>query len=310
MKMKIKKILVIIAHRGIGDLIYHLPLLRSLSKKYETKIDLLSNEVNKAKEVYKNENFVNSINYFNFERGKLYKFIFNFFKLLKIINSYNSDYTIITSQSTRLTLPLIFSNSKKKYIYGRNKFFLKKKNYFNYTSSFNLQRYSKEIGLTVEKENFFLKRRVFKNYLNKKDIFLSVDSHHNQNNWPLNNFILLTNKLLETKCNIYINFSKNNLNYLRVFKKHFGNDCRIKYTYQKSICEIISIIEKSTYIIGNESGPVCIGATLKKKVHSIYLPIYTKPESKIISNKIFYYNANLISKEKIIKKIHDFIKKN
>ena len=308
--MKIKKILVVIAHRGIGDLIYHLPLLRSLSKKYETKIDLLSNKVNKAKDVYKDENFVNSINYFNFERVKLYKFIFNFFKLLKIINSYNSDYTIITSQSTRLTLPLIFCNSKKKYIYGRNKFFLKKKNCFNYTSSFNLQRYSKEIGLTVEKENFFLKRRLFKNYLNKKDIFLSVDSHHNQNNWPLNNFILLTNKLLETKYNIYINFSKNNLDYLKVFKKHFRNNCRIKYTYQKSICEIISIIEKSTYIIGNESGPVCIGATLKKKVHSIYLPIYTKPESKIISNKIFHYNANLISKEKIIKKIHDFIKKN
>ena len=111
--MKIKKILVIIAHRGIGDLIYHLPLLRSLSKKYETKIDLLSNEVNKAKEVYKDENFVNSINYFNCDRVKFYKFILNFFKLIKIINSYNSDYTIITSLSTRLTLPLIFSNSKK-----------------------------------------------------------------------------------------------------------------------------------------------------------------------------------------------------
>jgi ADP-heptose:LPS heptosyltransferase len=164
--------------------------------------------------------------------------------------------------------------------------------------------YSNEKMLIESYDNYL------KNYLNKKDIFLSVDSHHNQNNWPLNNFILLTNKLLETKCNIYINFSKNNLNYLRVFKKHFGNDCRIKYTYQKSICEIISIIEKSTYIIGNESGPVCIGATLKKKVHSIYLPIYTKPESKIISNKIFYYNSNLICKEIIIKKILDSIKKN
>lgn len=306
--MRIKKILVIIAHRGIGDLIYHLPLLRSLSKKYETKIDILSNRVNKAKEVYKYENFINSINYFNYDRNKLYKSIFNFFKFIKIINSYNSDYTIITSHASRLTFPLIFSNSKIKYIYGRNKFFLKEKNFFYYTSSFNLQRYSKKIGLTVEKENFFLKRRLFKNFLNKKNIFLSVDSHHNHNNWPLNNFILLTNKLLETKYKIYINFSKNNLNYLHIFKKHFKNNHRIKYTYKKSISEIISIIEKSTYVIGNESGPVCIGASLKKKVHSIYLPTYTKPESRIISNKIFYHNANLISKEKIVRRILDLIK--
>ena len=161
--MMIKKILVIIAHRGIGDLIYHLPLLRSLSKKYETKIDLLCNRVNKAKEIYRDENFINSINYFNYDRNKLYKSIFNFFKFIKIINSYNSDYTIITSHASRLTVPLIFSNSKIKYIYGRNKFFLKEKNFFNYTSSFNLQRYSKKIGLSVEKENFFLKRKLFKN---------------------------------------------------------------------------------------------------------------------------------------------------
>lgn len=308
--MKIKKILVIIPHRGIGDLVYHLPLLRCLSKKYETKIDLLCNEVNRAKEVYKDENFINTIKYFNCDRVKLYEFIFNFLKLTKIINSYNSDYTIITSPATRFALPLIFSNSKKKIIYGRNKFFFKKKNSFNCTSSINLQKYSKEIGLNVEKENFFLKRSLFKNYLNKKNIFLSVDSHHNQNNWPLDNFILLTNKLLVTRYKIYVNFSKNNLNYLRIFKKHFKNNHHIKYTYKKSISEIISIIEKSTYVIGNESGPVCIGATLKKKVHSIYSPIYTAPESKIISNKIFYYNSNLISKDKIIRRILNSIKKN
>ena len=268
----------------------------------------MCNRVNKAKEIYRDENFINSINYFNYDRNKLYKSIFNFFKFIKIINSYNSDYTIITSHASRLTLPLIFSNSKIKYIYGRNKFFLKEKNFFNYTSSFNLQRYSKKIGLSVEKENFFLKRKLFKNYLNKKNIFLSVDSHHNQNNWPLNNFILLTNKLLETKHKIYINFSIKNYHYLKIFKNYFKNNHLIQYTYKKTISEIISIIEKSTYVIGNESGPVCIGASLKKKVHSIYLPIYTKPESKIISNKIFYHNANLISKEKIVRRILDLIK--
>ena len=206
-------------------------------------------------------------------------------------------------------MPLIFSNSKKKIIFGLNKFYFKDKNFFNYSSSVNLQRYSRKIGLATEKENFFLTRKFFKSDL-KKNIFLSVDSHHNQNNWPLNNFILLTNKLLETKYKIYINFSINNYHYLKIFKNYFKNNNLIQYTYKKTISEIISIIQKSTHVIGNESGPVCIGASVKKKVHSIYLPIYTKPESKIISNKISYYNANLICKEKIIKKIIDSVKKN
>ena len=52
-----KNILVIIGARGIGDLVYHLPLLRSLYKSYNQKLIILSNKVNQAKEVYKNENF-------------------------------------------------------------------------------------------------------------------------------------------------------------------------------------------------------------------------------------------------------------
>ena len=306
----IKKILVIIAHRGIGDLIYHLPLLRSLNKKYNIKLDLLTNEVNKAKEIYKNENFINSIKYFNNNRVGFFKFILKFNRFRKIINSYNADYTILTTRATRLVLPLIFSNSKKKIIYGFDKFFFKDKNFYNYTSSKYLQKFSKKIGLTVEKENFFLTRKNFKISLNKKKIFLSVDSHHNQNNWPLDNFISLSKKLLENNYKIYINFSKSNIYYLKIFKKHFKKNNLIKFTHKDSISKIISIIDQCTHVIGNESGPVCIGASLKKKVHSIYLPIYTNPESNIISKKIAYYNANLMPNKIIIKNIINSIKKN
>ena len=52
-----KNILVIIGGRGIGDLIYHLPLLKSLYKTYKKKIFILSNKTNQARQVYKNENY-------------------------------------------------------------------------------------------------------------------------------------------------------------------------------------------------------------------------------------------------------------
>ena len=56
-------------------------------------------------------------------------------------------------------------------------------------------------------------------------------------------------------------------------------------------------------IVGNESGPVCLGASLKKEVHSIYIPVHTRPESQVISKNINYYNTNLISQKEIINKI-------
>ena len=56
-------------------------------------------------------------------------------------------------------------------------------------------------------------------------------------------------------------------------------------------------------IIGNESGPICLAASYKKEVHSIYLPIYTQPESQVISNKTFYYNTEKESDEAITSRI-------
>ena len=74
-----KKTLVIIAARGIGDLIYHLPLLRSLYESYKNKLTIISNAVNHSKEVYKYENFYENIIEFDNTR-------FGFFKTLVTIN--------------------------------------------------------------------------------------------------------------------------------------------------------------------------------------------------------------------------------
>ena len=56
--------------------------------------------------------------------------------------------------------------------------------------------------------------------------------------------------------------------------------------------KIMEIINSCKFVVGNETGPICLGASLKKEVHSIYLPIHTKPESQIIKNDNFYYNAD------------------
>ena len=59
------KILLIIPYRGIGDLIFHIPLIRGLYRKYNSRINILTNQVNRAKNLLRNEKTVNKIFYLN-----------------------------------------------------------------------------------------------------------------------------------------------------------------------------------------------------------------------------------------------------
>ena len=63
-----KKIILVIPYRGIGDLIFHLPLIRGLYNKYKSKIIIVTNSANKAKSLLKKEVSVKKIDYINFER--------------------------------------------------------------------------------------------------------------------------------------------------------------------------------------------------------------------------------------------------
>ena len=72
-----KNILVIVGHRGIGDLIYHLPLLRSLHQTYKKKIVLISNKINKAKDVYRYEKFYSEILEFDHNRYSFINYLYS-----------------------------------------------------------------------------------------------------------------------------------------------------------------------------------------------------------------------------------------
>ena len=301
-----KKTLVIIAARGIGDLIYHLPLLRSLYESYREKLIILSNKVNHSKEVYKLENFYKEI--IEFENTR-----FPFFKTLKvikniknIINKCNVDQLILTANSRRLMIPVYLSNVKNKIIFGKGSFFFNKNNkYQNLTHADKIMRYTEDLNLSNKINNFFLTKPNFKNVDNfqKKHIFINIDSHHDQNNWNIKNYINIIFQLLSYDINIYINFSPSKLHFLKLLPKEIINSNKVTLTHNKTISEIIQIINYCDSVVGNESGPICLAASFKKEVHSIYLPIHTKPESQIISDKTIYYNAEKESDETITIKI-------
>ena len=303
------KIAVIIGARGIGDLIYHLPLLKSLHQSYNEKLIIFSNRANKAKEVFKDEKFFKKIIYIDNHRYNPIVTIINSFKFKSFLNSYKIERIILTSNAKRLILPVLMSNAKIKNFFGTGKFLLTKdKKNDHLTVSERLLKYTAELDLPKKIWDFNLTINS-QNIENKKNIFISVDSHHDQNNWSLVNYLKIINALKKDH-KIFLNFSPNKKEILKFFldrKIFFKN---IVFTHKKNISQIIEIIKKCQYVIGNESGPVCLGASFRKKVHAIYLPIHTKPESKIIFKKNKYYNASKIKPNFIIKKIINSIKLN
>ena len=301
------KIIVVSGARGIGDLIYQLPLLRSLYLTYKTKLILISNEVNKSKEVYKYEDFYSEIINFDNTRYSIFKTFGKIKSFLNLLNNFSPDLLILTSNATRLMLPVYLSNAKKKIIFGTKNFLLiKDKTNNHFTNCEKLITYTKNLDLEIKNNSFFLnfpKIESIEKNINDNKIFISIDSHHDQNNWSIENFIKIAKILIKQNKKIFFNFSPNKKHFLDKIPELIKHDNNCTFVYQKSITELIEIINSCSVIIGNESGPICLGASLKKKVHSIYIPIHTKPESQVIGGNVTYYNTDLLKDDEIIKNI-------
>tara|TARA_A100001015_G_scaffold293780_1_gene370810 strand:- start:1909 stop:2790 length:882 start_codon:yes stop_codon:yes gene_type:complete len=291
-----KKIVIIIPYRGIGDLIFHIPFFKGLYLKYKSKLIVFTNSANKAKNILRNEFYIKKIKYLNFQRENQIK---NSYLLLKEINDIKSDLCILTASSKRLILPLLISNAKKK-------IFFKKENTKD-LSQYIFKQSKKNFSNIQFKNNYALK---FNKRINKKKVFISIDSHHDTNNWDENNYILLVKKMIKSPKfqNIYINFAPSKIKQFCQILNEFSNQKKISFTYNKNFDDIIKIINNSYYVIGNESGPICIAASLKKKIHSIYFPKYTNRSSKTIYRNVSFYNTNTIKPmdiiSKILKRIH------
>ena len=108
------KIVLINPYRGIGDLIFHLPLIKGLFNKYNKRIILLTNKSSKAKDLFEKEKELSTIKYINFDRENIFS---NSIRLIKEINYLKPNIVILSANSKRLIIPILFSKSQKKNIF-------------------------------------------------------------------------------------------------------------------------------------------------------------------------------------------------
>ncbi len=66
------KICIVYTHHKLRDLIWQLPYIKAISEHHKIDVDLILREKTQAKNILKDLNHINTINYNNFRKGIYY----------------------------------------------------------------------------------------------------------------------------------------------------------------------------------------------------------------------------------------------
>ena len=129
------KILAIQNRMGIGDMIIYLPFVEAISKKYNTKVDILVKENSKASEILKDNRYVGEI--INLDRTNKNKKgthdgIFGSISLANQLKKYNFEKVFIFNSSLRYKLICKLASIKEIHQYP---LFKKKKPAYYFSST-------------------------------------------------------------------------------------------------------------------------------------------------------------------------------
>ena len=143
------KILAIQNRMGIGDMIIYLPFIEAISKKFNTKVDILVKVSSKASEILKENKFINEIinlDRNNINRKGVHDGIFGSFNLANQLKTYKFQKVFIFNSSLRYKLICNLASIKEIYQYP---LFKKKKQHIIFAAQ-NFVKNS--IGETVKSE--------------------------------------------------------------------------------------------------------------------------------------------------------------
>ena len=273
-----KKICIVYTHHKLGDLIWQLPYIKAISEHHSQSVDLILREKTQAKNILKDITHINFISYNNFRKGIFYWI--DVFKLIKIYLKRKYSHVYILDKVNK---PAIAAKlSKIKNIIGpgigNQKKWLTVKNFLstqdanlNYSeqsqkilriNSISINNIYPEININLERfrsGNLDLE-------IKGRKIAFGIDSFEDYKMWYEEDFVKLAYKLYENKFFDYIYLicgkEKSYLadNIIKVSKKNFFINCS-----NKDINGIIYALKNSSFLVGNNSGPINLGAALGVK---------------------------------------------
>ena len=271
-------ICIVYTHHKLGDLIWQLPYIKAISDHHKLKVDLIVRKKTQAKNILKDLDHINLINYNDFRKG-LYYWI-DVAKLMMIYknNKYTHVYVLdkvnkpaiaaklcgikniigpgIGNQKKWLTVNKYLSNEDWNLNYSEQSQKMLAINSININNIYpeitsDLNRF-REGNSDLEKEG--------------KKIAFGIDSFEDYKMWYEEDFVKLADKLYKKKLfdYVYLICSKEKsylaTNIKKLSNKEYFVDCS-----NKDLNGIIFALKNSNFLVGNNSGPINLAAALNVK---------------------------------------------
>ena len=273
-----KKICIVYTHHKLGDLIWQLPYIKSISIHHNKKIDLIVRKKTQAKNILKDLNYINKIFYNDFRKGFFYWV--DVIKIMKIYFQNKYEYVYILDKVNKPAIAAKFLGIKniigpgignqKRWLTINN--FLTDNDWKN-TYSEQSQKLLKinSIKLGNPYPEIEIDTSEFENsnldlLLKGKKIAFGVDSFEEYKIWYEEYFAELANLLFEKKLFDYIYLicgpDKSYIaeKIINLSQKKFFINCS-----QKDLSGVILALKNSDFFVGNNSGPLNLAAALNIK---------------------------------------------
>ena len=271
-------ICIVYTHHKLGDLIWQLPYIKAISEYHNLKVDLIVRKKTQAKNILKDLDHINLINYNDFRKG-LYYWI-DVAKLMMIYknNKYTHVYVLDKVNKPAIAAKLCgikniigpgIGNQKKWLTV--NKYLSKEDWKLNYSeqsqkilniNSITINNIYPEINVDIKR----FKEGNSDLEIEGKKIAFGIDSFEDYKMWYEEDFVELANRLYEKNLFDYIYLicgkEKSYLakNIIELSKKNYFIDCS-----EKNLNGIIFALKNSRFLVGNNSGPINLAAALNIK---------------------------------------------
>ena len=269
------KICIVYTHHKLGDLIWQLPYIKAISEHHKIAVDLILREKTQAKNILKDLNHINNINYNNFRKG-IYYWV-DVWKLIKIFKQNNYSHVYILDKVNKPALAAKLSGIKniigpgignqKKYL--TTSLILNDDDWkLNYTEqsqkllelhNIKLNNLYPQIEVNIKRFNENNLDLVF----DGNKIAFGVDSFEDYKMWYEEDFVKLADLLYDRKLFDYIYLicgpDKSYIakKIIETSKKKYFIDCS-----QKDLSGVITAIKNSNFFVGNNSGPLNLASAL------------------------------------------------
>jgi ADP-heptose:LPS heptosyltransferase len=269
------KICIIYTHHKLGDLIWQLPYIKAISEHHKIAVDLILREKTQAKNILKDLNHINTINYNNFRKG-IYYWV-DVWKLIKIFKQNNYSHVYILDKVNKPALAAKLSGIKniigpgignqKKYL--TTSVILNDDDWkLNYTEQSQklLELHNIKLNNLYPQIEVNIKRFNENNLdlvIDGNKIAFGVDSFEDYKMWYEEDFVKLADRLYDRKLFDYVYLicgpDKSYIakKIIETSKKKYFIDCS-----QKDLSGVIAAIKNSNFFVGNNSGPLNLASAL------------------------------------------------